>query len=176
MILLNFQIFTLVRKKHSTIFLHADLMFSIKTPLPSWYFILSSILLFNVIFILTFNKQHKFICRLLKYSCPKCLWSICTNNYINIETKPSLPSWMAITLPISHLFLLVSSRNKTMSTSFSQFCSIYDELVRLLKLPSSTCSKIHLLSIAHVSTVSYNICLFLELSWGWHKNPWFHCQ
>ena len=34
---------------------------------------------------------------------------------LTLRTKPLLPSWMAITLPIGHLFLLASSRNKTMS-------------------------------------------------------------
>ena len=61
MILLNFQIFTLVRKKHSTIFVHSDLKysfikFSINKLLLSRYFILSSILLFNIIFIFAFIK------------------------------------------------------------------------------------------------------------------------
>ena len=34
---------------------------------------------------------------------------------LTLQTKPSLPSRMAITLSIGHLFLLVSSHNKTMS-------------------------------------------------------------
>ena len=60
------------------------------TP-PSIYFILSSILLFNITLTLTFNKQHKFVCRSLKYTFAGrssiCFWCICTNSYINTLSK-----------------------------------------------------------------------------------------
>ena len=64
---------------------------------------------------------------------------------------------MAIPLPIGHLLLLVSSRNKTMSPilKFATIFFLYDGLPRLHKLPSS---QFHLLSVARASTVSYNIC------------------
>ena len=64
---------------------------------------------------------------------------------------------MAIPLPIGHLLLLVSSRNKTMSPilKFATIFSLYDGLPRLHKLPSS---QFHLLSVARASTISYNIC------------------
>ena len=124
---------------------------------------MSSILLFNIIFILTFNKQHKFICRLPKYLCSKCLWYICTNNYINTpNTQPSLPYWMAITLPIGHLFLLVSSHNKTMYSTL-KFLTILLHLWQTCKVAKT--SFFHLLqnSFAKCCTclhpVSYNICL-----------------
>ena len=57
---------------------------------------------------------------------------------------------MVISLPIGYLF-------STLLLPWQNNVYIYDELASLHKLLSSTLSKLHLLSVAHVSIVSYSI-------------------
>ena len=142
MILLNFQIFTLVRKKHSTIFVHSDL----KCP-------------FIKNFINTLPPQY--ISSWVLYYCSILLWPLLSTSNISLFAgrssirlqvaqvfvfdafvptailtlwaKPSLPSWMAITLSIGYVFLLVSSRNKTMSSTL-KFLTILFNLWQTCKV------------------------------------------
>ena len=155
MILLNFQIFTLVRKKHSIIFVHSDLKCLFKVP---WVLYYCSILFSSSLS--TSNTSLFAGCSSI------CVPNVCDKfvptTILTLQTQPSLPYWMAITLPIGHLFLLISSHNKTMYPTL-KFLTFLFHLWQTCKVAKT--SFFHLLQnsfakcCTHLHSVSYNICL-----------------
>ena len=97
MILLNFQIFTLLRKFR---------FHQYTSPLKIFHLELYFIVQYH--FHSCFQQVAQVCLQVAQVFMSQKLW-----------TKPLLPSWMAITLPNGHLFLIMSSRNETMSPTWN---------------------------------------------------------
>ena len=167
MILLNFQTFILVRKKHSTIFAYSDL----KCPfiknfhqhtLPLKLFHLEFYIIVQYYFHPHFQQVTQVCFQVAQvFMSQMFLVHLYQQLYQYSEQKHHCPPEWLLLYPIATCSYssFPVTKQCLQPLSFSQFCSIYDELARLHKLPSLTYSNIHLLKVAHVFTVSCNIFL-----------------